>query len=58
MVMRIEAKQLKDHIASPDFRDSEALYPDRKRRLEEMTKSINELDNPILMFVTFKKHID
>ena len=58
MVMWIEAKQLKDHIASPDFRDSEALYPDRKRRLEEMTKSINELDNPILMFVTFKKHID
>jgi hypothetical protein len=58
MVMWIEAKHLKDHIASSDFRNSEPIYPEKKRLLEEMTKNISELDNPILMFVVFKKHND
>lgn len=29
--------------------------PKKKRQLEAMTNKISDMDNPILMFVTFKK---
>jgi hypothetical protein len=54
MVMWIEAKQLKDHIASDDFRKNVPKYPEKKKMLEKLANSLSEFDNPVLMFVTFK----
>jgi hypothetical protein len=54
MVMAVEAKQLKDHIASDDFRKTRARNSVGRKKLEDLVSSINPLDNPILMFVTFK----
>jgi hypothetical protein len=54
MVMWIEAKNFKEHIASDDFKNNIPKYPEKKKQLEELTKSISEFDNPVLMFVTFK----
>lgn len=55
MVMWIEAKQLKDHVKSDDFKNNVSKYPEKKRKLEELAESLSEYDNPVLMFVTFKK---
>jgi len=54
MVMWVEAKQLKDHVASDDFKNGTAKYPEKKRKLQELAESLTEYDNPVLMFVTFK----
>ena len=51
----IEAKQLKDHVESNDFKDIVPKYPKKKKQLEELAKSLTEFDNPVLMFVTFNK---
>jgi hypothetical protein len=51
----ITAKQLKDHVASDYFKNSKPRYPEKKKQLEDLAKSITEFDNPILMMVTFKK---
>jgi hypothetical protein len=55
MVMSIEAKQLKDHVASTDFKNIVAKYPEKKQKLEELANRLTEFDNPVLMFVTIKK---
>ena len=55
MVMSIEAKQLKDHVASADFKNTVPKYPEKKQQLEERANILTEFDNPVLMFVTFKK---
>jgi hypothetical protein len=55
MVMYIDPKQLKDHVASDDFKNNVPKYPGKKKQLEELANNLNELDNPVLMFVTFKK---
>jgi hypothetical protein len=55
MVMSIEAKQLKDHVASADFKNTIAKYPEKKQQLEELANRLTEFDNPVLMFVTVKK---
>jgi hypothetical protein len=54
MLMQINAKKLKDHVASDDFKNSVVKYPEKKKELEKLANSLNELDNPVLMFVTFK----
>jgi hypothetical protein len=55
MAMWIDAKSLKEHIASRDFKSSTSKYENKKKELEEFSKKISEFDNPILMEVTFKK---
>jgi hypothetical protein len=55
MVMWIDAKRLKDHVTSDDFRKNIPKYPGKKKELEELANRLTELDNPVLMFVTFKK---
>jgi hypothetical protein len=55
MVMWIEAKQFKDHIASDDFKNNFPKYPEKKKELEKLSNSLSVFDNPVLMFVTFKK---
>lgn len=54
MVMWIESKQLKEHIASDDFKNDSPKYPEKKKELETFANSLSEFDNPVLMFVTFK----
>jgi hypothetical protein len=54
MVMYTAAKDLKDHVASDDFKKNVAKFPEKKKKLEELANSLTEFDNPILMFVTFK----
>ncbi|MBN1183723.1 MAG: 6-bladed beta-propeller [Bacteroidales bacterium] len=55
LVMWIEAKQLKDHVASMDFIKAEVRSPEKKKELEKLANSLKEIDNPILMLVRLKK---
>lgn len=55
MVMLISAKALKDHVQSEDFINSKPKYPVRMKELEILANGLNEADNPILMFVTYKE---
>ena len=55
MVMWIKPSDLKKHIKNIDFRNIVLKYPEKKKHLEELANKLNELDNPVLMFVTFKK---
>lgn len=54
MVMAIEAKYLLEHISSDDFIKATAKEPSSRKKLEDLASEVNPLDNPILMFVTFK----
>ena len=55
MIMKIDAKKLKEHIASDDFKNGIPKYPDKKKKLEQLAESLTEYDNPVLIFVTFKR---
>lgn len=55
MVMWITAKALKDHVESDDFKNTIPKYPDKKKELEKLVNNLSEFDNPVLMFITFKK---
>lgn len=55
LVMWVTAEKLKAHIASEDFKKSEPKYPDRKKELEDLSNRLNDLDNPVFMFITIKK---
>lgn len=55
LVMWVTAEKLKAHIDSDDFKKSSPKYPDRKKELEVLANRLTDLDNPVLMFVTFKK---
>jgi len=54
LVMWIDPGQLKEHVASDDFKNNIPKFPEKKKQLEELAGSISEYDNPVLMFVTFK----
>ena len=55
MAMWIEAKRLKDHVASDDFKNSVPKYPEKKKELEKLANGLCETDNPVLMMVRLKK---
>jgi len=55
MVMWIKASELKDHIESDDFKNNVAKYPEKKNQLKELGNTLSAFDNPVLMFLTFKK---
>jgi hypothetical protein len=54
LIQWIEVLNLKEHIASDSFKNSEPTYPIRKKALEELANSLSEDDNPVLMVVTMK----
>lgn len=54
MAMYVNAKQLKEHIASNDFRNGVPKFPEKKKQLEDLANSLSDLDNPVLILVTFK----
>jgi len=51
--MWVDAKQLKEHVASDDFKNNNPKYPEKKEELEKLAGGLTEFDNPVLMFVTF-----
>jgi hypothetical protein len=55
MVMWVKAEELKAHVASDDFKNSIPKYPEKKKQLEDLASRTTVFDNPVLMFVTFKK---
>jgi len=57
MVMTVSAMDLKNHIASDDFKNNIPVYPQKKAMLEEFANNLSEFDNPVLMFVTLKEEI-
>ena len=48
-------RQLKEHISTKKFQNSEPKYSKKKRELEKLANSLNENDNPILMLVKLKE---
>lgn len=54
MVMWIEPKQLREHVASDDFKNDIPKYPEKKKELEIIAERLSDFDNPVLMFVTSK----
>ena len=59
MVMKIRFDYLVEHIASEEFNKSQPKYPEKKKKLELFVDSLKnaDFDNPVYMFVTFKKNI-
>jgi len=51
----IDAKKLKEYVASEDFKNSQPKYLEKKKELEILADSIKETDNPILVLVSLKK---
>ncbi len=51
----IQPFQIKAHIATDEFKNFTALYPEKKKELEQLANSLNENDNPVLMLVKLKE---
>jgi hypothetical protein len=51
----VDALQLKSHVASEAFKNSNPKYPEKKKELEKLANSLKETDNPVLMLVRLKK---
>jgi hypothetical protein len=54
MVMWLYPRELIDHIKSDYFIGTNPKDLEKKKELEVMVNKLNEFDNPVLMFVTFK----
>lgn len=52
--MWIKPSDLIKHIKDKDFKNNDSKYPEKKKHFEELANKLNELDNPVLMVVTFK----
>ena len=55
IVALVDALQLKRHITSEEFKNSEPKYPAKKKELQNLANSLKETDNPVLMMVRLKK---
>ena len=53
--MWVDAKKMKDHVASDDFKNTTPKYSEKKKGLEKLAKNLKETDNPVLMLVMFNK---
>lgn len=54
IMMAINIKKLRDHVSS-GFSKTAYQNPEKKKYLEKLANSLNEFDNPVIRFVTFKK---
>jgi hypothetical protein len=54
MVMWVDAKKLKEHVASNDFKNAAPKFSEKKKELEKLAGRLSEFDNPVLMIVTFR----
>ncbi|MCG6189364.1 6-bladed beta-propeller [Maribellus maritimus] len=50
----VNAFELKQYVASDDFKNSVPKHPEKKKELEELANSLDENDNPLLMLVKLK----
>lgn len=55
LIELIEPYQLKAHISSPEFINSNPKHPEQKTELQKLVHTLKETDNPILMIVRLKK---
>lgn len=55
LVSWIDAYKLKSYIQTKTFQNSIPLFPEKKKELEQLAESLNENDNPVLMFVKLKE---
>jgi hypothetical protein len=51
----ISVLELKDYVASGIFKNSTPKYPEKKKELERLAKSLDENDNPVLILVKLKE---
>lgn len=51
----MNAIDLKNHVASPDFINSEPKFPEKKAKLKDLADNLKESDNPVLVLITIKK---
>jgi hypothetical protein len=54
LVGEINPFELKAHVDSEDFKTSTPKFPEKKKALERLAKSLNDNDNPVLMIVKLK----
>lgn len=47
--------QIKSFAESDEFKNSTPKYPEKKKKFENLAKSLKETDNPVLMMVRLKK---
>jgi hypothetical protein len=50
----VDALKLKTHVASDAFKKSTPKYPEKKMKLEKLTNSLKDTDNPVLIMVRLK----
>lgn len=55
LISCINAIDIKAHVASEAFKNSNPKYPEKKRELEKLANSLSENDNPVLMLVKLKE---
>ncbi len=51
LISWIDAFELKAHVDSSKFKNSTPKFPNKKKELEQMAKSMDENDNPVLMLL-------
>lgn len=54
LAIQIDALTLKRHVSGDEFRQTPALFPEKKKALEELANSLTEESNPVLMVVRMK----
>jgi hypothetical protein len=55
IIALLDAVQLKNHVASEEFKNSTPIYPEKKKELEKLANRLKETDNPVLVLVRLKK---
>jgi len=50
----IEAVKFREYVASDEFKNSDPRYLDKKEELDKLADSIQENDNPILIYIRLK----
>jgi len=54
MIDLLLPNRLKTYVASDEFKSSEPKFPKKKVQLEELSKRIEDTDNPIIVMVKLK----
>jgi hypothetical protein len=55
LVMWLKPSDLINHIKTSEFKNNVPKYLNYKKQLEDLTNNLSDLDNPVLMLVTFKE---
>ncbi len=55
MLAWVDACELIAHVKSDEFRNFTPKFPEKKKELERLARSLNENDNPVLMLVKLKE---